>query len=229
MTLRKLLDRVQHLYSKGIQSQSSRLRDRYVYSIFSTNRSKVLEEKKNKKQSLSQGDYQTIPCLKLIQAPLAECIPLSISKDCNLWRTEEKIPNIISSKDGHMIQSVTSLDNSVRYSSTTWEDLKYKLENKYTGSNPMYFIFNDYLWIKRNNCEEYITLTAIFDDFIKVHDLIASSSSVCVFYKEKEVPLVGRALEAAIQLTINEAVARFSSSVEDQSTNALDNVTLESK
>ena len=73
MTVGEVINRVQSLYSRGVQSDDTRLEDRHIYSKLITARSKVLSQKANKKQMLSQWNYQTIPCIQMVEASKHEC------------------------------------------------------------------------------------------------------------------------------------------------------------
>lgn len=163
MLISEVIQRVQNLYSKGVPSKDSRLSKRHIYSKLLTVRSRLLSQKVNKKQRLSQWSYQTLPCIKLIKAPLYEC-PCIPTGNCYILRTEERIPTIVTSLNKDIIQSVTTIDGSVIFDSTSFEIEKYSKGNKYTSTKSQYYIKGGYLYITHIKLLEVITITGVFED-----------------------------------------------------------------
>ena len=53
MLIKEIVQRIQSLYSKGVQSDDSRLSDRHIYNKMITVRSKLISQQHNKKQKIS--------------------------------------------------------------------------------------------------------------------------------------------------------------------------------
>lgn len=233
MITKEIIQRIQSLYSKGVQSDDSRLTDRHIYNKMLTSRAKLLSQKANKKQKISQWNYQTIPCVELIKAPTYEC-PCLPPVGCQILKTKIKLPEVISSMNRHLIQSVTSLDGSIIYSEVSWTEKKYKSFNKYTGSKPDFFIRNDYLYITHKEGPKLITITGLFENPLEVdkYPSYCEKCEDCVDCEsplDKEFPLDNSIVDTLIDMCVNELVINFSKTREDITANSRDNIIEESK
>ena len=132
MLVSEVIQRIQSLYSKGAQSDDSRLTSRHIYNKMLTVRSKLLSQEAKKKQRVSQWNFQTISCVELIEAPVHEC-PCVPPIGCKIYRTREPLPEPLTNLNNHLIQSVTSLDGNIIYADIEWTELKYQYTNKYTA------------------------------------------------------------------------------------------------
>ena len=121
----EVIQRIQSLYSKGMQSDDSRLSNRHIYNKLITTRAKILTQQAKQKQKISQWNYQTIPCIDLIQVPIHEC---NIRVEgCTVLRSVCKILKFLTENPFiHLIQSVTTIDGSYSFPETTWEAVQNK-------------------------------------------------------------------------------------------------------
>ena len=229
----EIIQRIQSLYSKGVQSDDSRLSSRHIYNKMLTIRAKLLEQKVNKKQPLSQWNYQTISCAELIPTKPYEapCLPLV---GCEILKTKHKLPKLINTLFGHKIQSVTSLDGSVIYSEVSWVEKKYKSSNKYTGNKPDFFIKEDYLYITQKPGPRVITIVGLFENPLSV-DTFSSYCNECKDCNEcespldKEFPLDNTQIDTLVEMCVNELVVLFNQNIEDKSNNSADSIDQQSK
>src|SRR5690606_30328639 len=150
MTTGEIIQRIQSLYSKGVESDDSRLTNRHIYNKLLSVRSKLISQQAKKRQKISQWNYQTLPCVELIEVAPHQCPCLPVA-GCTMFRTLETLPKILTDLNRHLLQSVTSVTGDYTYSETTFALKKYKKGNKYTSEKPDYFIYNDYLWITQKN------------------------------------------------------------------------------
>lgn len=172
MILSELLQRIQSLYSKGVQSDDTRLSSRHIYSKLKSVRSRLISEKAKKKQNISQFNFQTLSCVELEQVPIHDC-PCIPVPGCMILRTKYPLPKPLSDYNTILIDSVTSLDGSVVYSEIKFEEIKYKASNKYTAKKPEYFIRNNYLYIftptHLSTKVTTIMITGLFEDPLEAH------------------------------------------------------------
>src|ERR1700688_1326927 len=112
MTIRTVIQRVHALYSKGVQSRSSRLSNRNVYYKLISTRSTLHTNEKKKRQKISQWTYQTLSCIELQEVPMNEC-PCTLQSGCMILRSKYPIPSIMTEFDKHIIQSVTGLEGKL--------------------------------------------------------------------------------------------------------------------
>lgn len=229
------IQRIKSLYNKGVQSDDSRLSSRHIYNKLLSVRSRLIYQKVNKKQKLSQWVYQTLPCVELIKAPIHEC-PCIPSGKCVILRTKYKLPKPISSLDKDIIQSVSSLDGSTIFNETTFETEKYTKGNKYTSTKPHYYIRNEYLYITDTKSLEAITITGLFDDPVAVEehpsyceDKTSCPECECKSAIDREFPIDSDLIDPMIELSLQELIEVFSQMREDQTNDARDNLIQESK
>ncbi len=236
ITTRELIERVQFGYSHGIPSDDARLSKRHVYSIALSARATMLTQKANKKQKLSQWSYQTLGCVELIKALPYEC-PCLPPVGCEVLRTKEPLPKPLNSIiQGLMIQSVTSVDGSVQYSETTWENKKYKAGNKYTSRKPDYYIRDNYLYITSSKGPKAIAITGVFNDPLEV-DLFPSICEEncnekdpnsdcfdCSNPLDKPFPIEDDLVGVIVKTVVEELTDLFLRQQEDVTNNAKDSV-----
>ena len=104
---KNLIARVKADYSHGVTTDDTRLSDRLVYSILLMCRNELLAQKSDKKQSLSNWNYQTLSGIELEPVNPAECLGISIG--CPILRSKEELPTILSDKSGYMILMVSTI------------------------------------------------------------------------------------------------------------------------
>lgn len=225
MILKEIIQRVQSLYSKGVQSDDSRLSDRHIYNKLLTTRAKLIIQKVNKRQMISQWDFQTIECIELEEAPSYEC-PCIPPYGCVILKTKLPLPKPLTGlMQGHMLQSVTSIEGSIIFSETTWKNKKYKKGNKYTGTKPDYFIRNNHLYLTTKVGPQVISVTGLFEDPIEVesyNNLCYSQNTDCTSPLEKEFPIELDMVDTLIELVVKELLSVFGAG-EDTTNNTVDN------
>lgn len=229
MKLIEAIQRIQSLYSEGVQSDDRRLSSRHIYNKLITVRSRLLYEKINKKQFISSVNFQVLPCVELIKVPIHEC-PCIPPLGCCIYKTKYKLPTPISGINGHIIRSVTSLDGNIVYSEISWQDKKYKQYDKYTSTKPDFFISNETLYITAKNEAEVIRIELLLDDPIEGYNFpsYCPSTDTCISVYDREIHLDNSMFDALVQLTVEELLPTFNPK-EDSSNNSKDNVEQETK
>lgn len=232
--LREVIQRVQSLYSKGVQSDDTRLKRRHIYSVLKTVWNQLVAEKAKKGQRISQWNYQTLPCVELIKAPVHEC-PCLAPPGCQIYRTKYQIPEVLTDYDSHLIDSVTTIDGLTIFSEIGWEEKKYKAAKKYTAKKPDFYIRNKYFYVTQRRGASLISITAMFVDPVEA----ASFKSVCeedctdCFDCEspldKEFPADADQLNRIISLASQELISVFVQNREDTSSDTGDTPSTESK
>jgi|VirMetMinimDraft_7_1064189.scaffolds.fasta_scaffold00359_5 hypothetical protein len=222
------IQRVQSLYSRGVQSDSSRLSERHIFNKLITVRSKLLGQKLNKKQKLSQWNYQTLPCVKMVEAPLHEC-PCLPPVGCKILKSDQPIPEPLTDLDSHIFQSVTSIDGSIIYSEVSWTEKQHKSGGKYTSNKPDFFIRNNYLYITYKDGPEVISVTGIFEDFIAADifpsycdDPDCTTCLDCESYLDKEFVADNDLVDTMVEMAAQELINIFGQMLEDRSADSKD-------
>lgn len=233
MTINEIIQRVQSLYSKGVQSDDTRLTSRHIYNKLLTIRSRLLYQKVNKRQKISTWSYQVLECVELIKAPISEC-PCLPSQACTILRTKFRLPKPITSLDQHIISSVSSLDGTTMFDETTWNTLKYGGGNKYTSKKPSWYVKDGYIYITDTKNLKAITIMGLFDDPMEVknHPSICCENDIvedCDCILDKQFPIDSDLIDPMIELSLQELIEIFNNNKEDQTNDSRDNLIQESK
>lgn len=233
MKIGELVQRIQSLYSRGSQSDDSRLTSRHIYNKLVSMRSRLISEESKKKQKVNQWNYQTIPCVELEVAPPHEC-PCLPPMGCEILKTKYQLPRPLSNYDTHLIQSVTSLDGQIIFSEIGWTEKKYKAAQKYTAMKPDYFIRNNYLYVTHKIGTRLISITGLFEDPLEV-DKFASYCDDCIncadcqSMLDKDFPIDNEKVDILIEMSVKELLVMFGQGKADHRNNNQDNSATESQ
>ena len=226
MKVIEAIQRIQSLYSKGVAADDRRLTNRHIYSKLKTVRSRLLFEKITKKQYIASVNYQVLPCVELVKAPLSEC-PCLPPLGCCIYKTKYQLPTPVSGISNHIIRSVTSLDGNTVFSEITWQDKKYKQYDKYTSMKPDFFISNEYLYVTVKNEIEVIRIELLLDDPLEGYEYPSYCPvevEDCTSLYDREFNLDNSMIDALIELTVQSLLVPFNAGTEDSSNNSKDNL-----
>lgn len=232
MLIGEIIQRIQSLYSKGVQSQSTRLRNRHIYNKLLTVRAKLISQEIKKKQRLSQLNYQTLTCVELIEVPshMCPCIP---PVGCNIIRSKYKLPKFLSGLNGHIIQSVTTIDNSVKLDEIQMNAVKHLKGNKYTNKKNNFFIHDGYLYLTEFTKMRLVNITGLFEDPVSLNNFQTAcggnNNNGCKDYMNMEFPIDFDLIDTLIEMSLQELIQIFSQNIEDLTNNSTDNIKQNSK
>jgi len=168
MKIKEAIQRVQTLYSKGVESDDSRLSSRYIYNKLNTTRNMLLTQKLNKKQNIQEEHYSKIPCIELIEVNKNECSCLESLDNCKILRSKHKIPTLLSSLNTEEIKGLYSINGNVKFSRLDINAVTYFKDNKYTSNKIVYFMKDGYLYILGTNSIKAVTLIGLFEDILEI-------------------------------------------------------------
>lgn len=233
MVIKLIIQRIQSLYSKGVQSDDTRLSDRHIYNKMVTVRSKLVSQEAKKKQKINQWSYQTLNCVEMVPAPIHEC-PCLPPLGCDILKSKFPIPKPLTDLNVHLIQSVTSLDGTIIFSEIGWNEKKYKKDSKYTSKKPDYFIRNGHLYITVLKGLKVITMTGLFDDPIEVYNFPSFCEDCvdcqdCISPLDMEFPIDNDMVDTLVDMCKIELLEQFSQMTEDLTNNTSDNLPENSK
>ena len=216
MTTEELIQRVQSLYSKGVQSDDSRLKPRHIYNKLLSARSAVLAIIA-KTQGLSTFNYQELPCVELeeVEPGLCSCLP----SNCTIKRTKYRIPTLLYTGRYSAIKSISSIDGSVIFSETSFDKLGFLKGNRYTKQNPFWYERDGYIYIENRFGIDVISIIGIFSDPFEAAlfpSFCGDNEEVeCISVQELEFPIDPAYIEEIIRLSLVELVQVFSQAKED--------------
>ena len=223
MKLIEILQRIQSLYSKGLQSDDTRLSYRHIYNKILTARNFLLNTKQidlnNKKL------YQSIDCVLIDKSEITDC-SCSLDINCSLKRTNCKIPEFYS-KDKAII---TSIDGHVKFNYIPFENVKYLSGNKYTSKNPYYFIKDNYIYLLNTGKMKIVRIKGIFSNPIEAETFsCGDNTNKCKNILDIDFPVPDELIDLLIQQSLNELIQIFSQMREDLSNDSKDSVIQNSK
>lgn len=234
MILGEIIQRIQSLYSKGVHSDDSRLSSRHIYNKLLTVRAKVLTQEANKKQRLSEWNYQTIPCVEMIKVPAHDC-PCIPPFGCKILRSKHKLPEPLTSKFGNLIQSVVTIDRAQKIDAVNLNSFNAQKGNKYTSKKMQYFIQDGYLYISTSKNLKVVMVVALFEDPLAAEefkgfcDTDCEDCTTCTDPMLDDFPMDTDLIETLIELSTNELLGMFGQGLEDLSNNAKDSLENQSK
>jgi hypothetical protein len=238
MKLKEIIQRVQSLYSKGVQSDDSRLSNRHIYNKILTLRSRLIAQQHNKKQKISQWNYQTIPCIELIKVPANDC-PCIPPIGCDVLRSKYELPEPLTGLSNYIIQSVFTIDRSIRLDEISVSAVNYQKGNKYSSKKINYYIHNNYIYVTASSSSihnlKFITLTAIFEDPFKANEFKTFCDEGCTDCKkcndflEEDFPIDNDLIDTVVEMCIPELIQLFSQNIEDLTNNSRDSLKEQSK
>lgn len=233
MNTGEIIQRIQSIYSKGVQSRSTRLSPRHIYSKMLTTRSKLISQEAKSKQKINQWSYQTLNCIELVEAPLHEC-PCLPPVGCTILKSKYPLPKPLTDYNSHLIQSVTSIEGDVIFNEVSWTEKRYKSKSKFTANKPDYFIRNNYLYITHRSGLKVVSITGVFQnpfEVLKFPSLCEDCKSCidCLSPLEMEFPIDEDSIDTLVELSLIELVDRFNNNSEDLTNDSKDNVRESSK
>jgi len=228
-TVGNIIQRVQSLYSKGAQSNSSRLMSRHIYDKMSTVRALLFYNKINKRQFMSKWNYDILPCVELITVSENDCPCLPVP-GCDILRTKHKLPKPMNSINGYVIDSVMSVNGQIIFNEVTYKSKLWKGGDKYTSAKPDWFIKDDYIYITSTRKLKAITIMGLFADPIaaanyptKCGDMVEDEGCP-VHPTEMDFPLDDEMVDALVQMTVQELAVGFVPGYEDRRNDSADHV-----
>ena len=226
MIIGEVIQRVQSLYSKGVESDDSRLSRRHIYNKLLTVRARVTVQELRKNRPYSEWDEQSIDCIEM---EIVKYIPCGGGKTCPLMKSKHPLPAAITPNATEGI-TVKSYDSMITFSRTSSDNYKYLKGNKYTSKKPYYFISDNYLYLLNSRMKKAF-VSGIFRDPIKAERLNLQYQNLDTCFNNNGVSFYTppELIEAIIELSSKELIEIFYSMREDITNNTRDNLAQESK
>jgi hypothetical protein len=232
MKLGEVIQRVQSLYSRGVQSDDSRLSSRHIYNKLLTVRTRLISQKSKKKQKINDWNYQTISCIEMIDIQPHEC-PCAPAVNCTVKRSRYMIPKVMTDYNNNLIDYVMTIDSGDKFDFTNKSEMLHINGNKYTASKRRYLIDNDYLFAYGKDVPQILQIRALFEDPIEAVKFTTLCSSEvnerCIDIFDMEFPMDGDTIDIAVQLTSEELIVLFKQNMEDVSNDTGDIPVINSK
>lgn len=211
MLIGEAIQLIQSDYSKGVQSDDTRLSNRHIYAYLIGARNLLFEQSSDKRQFISQWNYQPLPCVEMISVPLLEC-PVIPPSGCNMLRSKHKLPRPLVNLNRHMLQSVTTIDGLTHFGITEFHTRKYSKGAKYTSSRPGFLIRDMYGWLTTSGFPQAIAISGIWEDPIKASQFpkfCEETVSLCGSYLDLEFPADSSMMNTLVKMATTELLRDF--------------------
>lgn len=186
------------------QSDDSPYSDRYLWQLFTIQKSKLIYRRLNQFKHVNEQNYVSF-CMELEKAKSHECG--CIIKGCDVLKTKHQLPRLISRRNTNTL-SVYDLNwNRIDYINQF--DLESYLDYDPIFQNKtLYSIVNNRVIIWNNLDIEFIQVKAIWEDITEI-DAVQyckdndSFANTCIDVFNKDVGLDKDLIDAAIKETLN--------------------------
>lgn len=206
LIIAEVLQQSKMYYTKGVESDDSRLSDRAVYSELLVHRSELLTQQSNKKQSFNSSTYQTLHKIDM------EDVELVSGSSLLLMRSVKEIPLVLNDNSGFLIESVTNLEGSTRYNYTTkWHTFYNRKGRKFTSSIPGCILKDNRIWITTKRKPETIIMRAIFYDPIQasLFNITSECKENCAEYSSFEFNMESDKLRVLTTMVGEKLIDKF--------------------
>jgi len=227
MKIIELIQRVQSLYSKGVQSDDSRLTSRHIYNKLISSNNFLTNKKLSKNINLSDNYYYNLK-IEIENSPLFKDICI-LPATCNISKSICQIPDVQIFKNKYIIKFISSLDGEVKFNYIDFNNLKYLSGNKYTKNKQWYFIKDKYIYFIHSYKMKKVIINAYFKDITQALTYNCNDDYKCIDILEQEFPTDDDMIEPIIELTLKELVSEFSVIREDLTNDNKDSLLQNSK
>lgn len=173
---------------------------------------------------ITRNFLQSLSCLELICVDSAECCNVNTYE--KILRTKEQIPVPLRTKDYDSFHSVSTIDIQKRKSfiETTFENLKYRRELKFTSTEPCYVYHNNYVYIfdKPTPNFKYIDIDSVFEDPRQVGNLSDCNGKNC--YSDDDIFPMGADQYPALEAYLLETYGKSQRKVDNEEVTINENV-----
>ena len=213
MTVGEVIERVQSLYSKGVESDDTRLSARHIYNKLLTVREQLAIEQFRDGLSWSEWDQQP-----LHQIPMRRFTAWG----CNFMKSKDTLPKAITTGGDEGIM-ITSADGMMSYNRTTFEQFRNISGNKYTSKSPYYFIHDDYLYLMNSKMKSAFA-HGVWRNPVEVYRMDKNYKGTPYCGSNRDIPWFtpGDVTEITIRTSTEELVLQFSQMIEDVTNNTAD-------
>ena len=145
----------------------------------------IKRETDRRKLFATDSLFTTIPCIPMIQVPIAECC--AYKGECNISRSENKLPKVADGVWGYLIQGVFSIDGKYRFTEGTAQRFVNAKKMPLAKKEDFFWIENDYIYVS-NDQVELIMGKFFFEDDVNPSDYSCDKDSADACYNPLDAP-----------------------------------------
>lgn len=204
-TIREYIYRVREKYEAGISTSYSSLSSRLIYETLIDKRASLLSQKANKNQPINGWCYQSIKGVELEKVRTHEIVAVPAFGEFIL-KSKYKIPEIVSYKNGLLLQSVSNILGTASFTQVNWSNYSYLSKGrKFSKNSPAFFIKDDFLFLVAKTPIELVTIHGVFKNPLEVQLFKTKDCKIiiCTPYQDYDFPMDGEKDEALIEMTVS--------------------------
>ena len=188
-TLNELVYDIKNPANGGFQSDDVSVSDRQVAYWANDTRDMLVGQLFSSNKTIPDTVIQHLECVDMECLDPAECC--EISSCARVLRSTQKLPRTIQRNGNNSILSVSSADKTVGFTETTYVRQRSNAFNRYTGTEPRWFIKNDYLYIINEKVLDNISVSGVFEDPTEV-GMFTDCDGVPCFTWDSDYPVTTR-------------------------------------
>lgn len=179
--------------------------DRFLYSLIMKYAKLLIRRQENERKIYGHiALFKDLPCVELIDVDRAEACCIGVRTGCTFKRTKEKLPTFLEGTLGPIIRSVTTVDQSIRLTSTypsAYANMSKSTYFKYNKSK-YYWYLDGHLYIPDVEWEA-VRIEAMFDEDIE--SLICSNDPrECTIQQDREMAVPDYLFAEIEQMSLKE-------------------------
>lgn len=207
MLVGEIIQRIQSLYSHGVQSDDARLTPRHIYNKLVSVRARLLYQKRAKRQKISSWSYQTISCAEVIDVPLTECPCIPVS-GCKVKRIKYPLPKPITGIIDSNIEYIMSLDGLIKFDESSRTEMLHVKGNKYTSKKYRFVIDKNYAYLYGTNVPKVVQIRMLCEDPVEAATFpdTCDKCPTCVDPFLVEFPIETGYVDTLVEETIKELI-----------------------
>ncbi len=181
--------------------------DRFLYSLI-VKYAKTFIRRDSKIESLFKNEslFRELPCVDLIDVDKVQACCLSVRTGCTFKRSKDKLPELMTTGDGPIIRSVSSLDYSKKAHQThpsIYSNMTKTSGFKY-NKKAYYWFLDGYLYLP--NVEwEAVRVQAIFDEEVS-DDLCSADPTECKYEQDRTLNIPEHLFSEIEQMVLKEVL-----------------------
>ena len=180
MTIIEIVNDFQKIARSMNVSSSENLSIWQIASWVNEYRAKLIRQAIDKGDSIANEWSQDMNCLELELVDRAECpVGISLTSGQKVQRTKMVIPSMINTKSQDGLIFIGSIEGKP-YQYVTDTRARYMRFKKYSGNDKVTYRKGDYIYLTCSLEQKYLSLSAIFEDPLKLAEYYNTcSNSVC--------------------------------------------------
>lgn len=195
MTLSEIIFDLLNIVRGGVQSSTELISDRQVAFWISNTRNLLIQRDYDKGRSISDNIIQDLGCIDVSKVDASACCGIKVN--CNIVRTNVKIPNPIETSQRDLITRVGPISLvAPSYTFIPYHRAPWAGNGKYNQNSIFAFLHENYIYVMGKDTEKFkrINVQGVFEDPTKVSSFNTCAGKAC-YTNNSEYPISGKYIE----------------------------------